>query len=211
METPFDNIKSSENQHFVGRKEELSRLSADFSFMTNTVLLSPQGWGKTSLAFKAAEIVASRDPKFRFCFVDLFNVRVEEDFYVSLLQNVIKSVSSGVEDAFRLLGELFKEDRPRIELGEGGISGLRLHFDRKTVRKHKDFMLDIPERLARDRDIKLVICLDDFHMVDLFDEPEAFLHVLDTHWTSHEKTAYCICSSPNGTVEKFAGRSITFS
>ena len=49
METPFDNIKTSVNQYFVGRKEELSRLSADFSFMTNTVVISPQGWGKTSL------------------------------------------------------------------------------------------------------------------------------------------------------------------
>lgn len=210
METPFDNIKSSENQHFVGRREELSRLSANFSFMTNTILLSPQGWGKTSLAFKAAETVASREADFRFCFVDLFNVRVEEDFYVSLLQNVIKSVSSNVEDAMSVLGGFFKEERPSVELGDGGLSDMKLHFDRKAVRKHKELMLDIPEMLARERNLKLVICLDDFHMVELFDDPDAFLHGLDTHWTSHEKVAYCICSSPNGMIEKFARKSITF-
>lgn len=210
METPFDNIKSSVNQYFVGRKDELSRLSADFSFMTNTVLLSPQGWGKTSLAFKAAETAAARDPRFRFCFVEMFNVRTEEDFCVSLLQNVIKSVSSNLEDAMSLLGRIFKEERPTLEVGEEGLAGLRLHFDRNAVRKNRDLILDMPERLAGERDVRLVICLDDFHMVELFDDPDSFLHVLDTHWTSHEKVAYCLCSSPNGTVEKFAEKSIAF-
>lgn len=209
METPFDNIKTSVNQYFVGRKEELSRLSADFSFMTNTVVISPQGWGKTSLVSKAAEIASARDPKLRFCFVDMFNIRVEEDFYVSLLQNVIKSVSSGVEDAVGLFSSVFAEVKPRIEFG-AGLPDLRIGLDRDTVRRYRDLILDLPQKLADERDVKLVVCVDDFHMAELFDETDDFLHRLDTCWASHEKAAYCLCSSPNGMVEKFAQKSITF-
>lgn len=209
METPFDNIDSSVNQCFVGRKEELSRLAADFSFMTNTILISPQGWGKTSLVSKAAEVAFSRDPRFRFCRVGMFNIRIEEDFYVSLLQNVIKSVSSGLEDAMELIASLFGDDKPRVEIS-GGLSGLRIVMDRGSVRKKIDEILDFPEKLARERDIRLVICPDDFHMAELFDDTEGFLHRLDTHWASHEKVSYCLCSSPNGMVEKFAEKSISF-
>ena len=209
METPFDNIKTSVNQYFVGRKEELSRLSADFSFMTNTVVISPQGWGKTSLVSKAAEIASARDPKLRFCFVDMFNIRVEEDFYVSLLQNVIKSVSSGVEDAVGLFSSVFAEVKPRIEFG-AGLPDLRIGLDRDTVRRYRDLILDLPQKLADERDVKLVVCVDDFHMAELFDDTDDFLHRLDTRWAAHEKAAYCLCSSPNGMVEKFAEKSISF-
>lgn len=209
METPFDNIKTSVNQYFVGRKEELSRLSADFSFMTNTVVISPQGWGKTSLVSKAAEIASARDPKLRFCFVDMFNIRVEEDFYVSLLQNVIKSVSSGVEDAVGLFSSVFADVKPRIEFG-AGLPDLRIGLDRDTVRRYRDLILDLPQKLADERDVKLVVCVDDFHMAELFDDTDDFLHRLDTCWASHEKVSYCLCSSPNGMVEKFAEKSISF-
>ena len=147
METPFDNIKTSVNQYFVGRKEELSRLSADFSFMTNTVVISPQGWGKTSLVSKAAEIASARDPKLRFCFVDMFNIRVEEDFYVSLLQNVIKSVSSGVEDAVGLFSSVFAEVKPRIEFG-AGLPDLKIGLDRDTVRRYRDLILGVSASAA---------------------------------------------------------------
>ena len=187
----------------------MSRLAADFSFMTNTVVISPQGWGKTSLVYKAAEVAGARDPKLRFCFVDMFNVRVEENFYVSLLQNVIKSVSSGVEDAIGLFSSLFSDVKPRIGLG-GGLSDLKFGLDRDIVRRNMDMILDLPQKLADERDVKLVICVDDFHMAELFDDTDAFLHRLDSHWASHEKVSYCLCSSPNGTVEKFAEKSISF-
>ena len=55
MSKLFDCSKIAQGSSFVGRKDELKKLSSHFVFQTNTVLLAPRGWGKTSLIFKAAE------------------------------------------------------------------------------------------------------------------------------------------------------------
>ena len=49
MENLFEYSKPVDNQGFVGRKAEVEKISADFIFLTNTIILSPQGMGKSSL------------------------------------------------------------------------------------------------------------------------------------------------------------------
>ena len=81
MEQLFEYSRPVDNQDFVGRKAEVEKISADFIFLTNTIILAPQGLGKSSLVRKAAMEASHREKKLRFCYLDLFNVRNEERFY----------------------------------------------------------------------------------------------------------------------------------
>ena len=89
----FDYSKIAEGKHFVGRDDEVKRLSSDFIFLTNTAIIAPDGWGKSSLVHKAAGDAMHKEKTLRFCFTDLSNVRNEERFSEMLVQGVLKAVS----------------------------------------------------------------------------------------------------------------------
>ena len=57
MKKPFVFGIAVEDDHFVGRKKEISRLSANFHYGVNTILLAPRRIGKTSLVKRVAKEV----------------------------------------------------------------------------------------------------------------------------------------------------------
>ena len=97
----FDYSNIAEGSSFIGREDELKRLSSDFIFLTNTVVTAPQGWGKSSLIHRAAQDARQKSKDHRFCFVELSNVRNEERFYELLVQGVLKSVSGTQTEVHR--------------------------------------------------------------------------------------------------------------
>jgi len=129
MKGLFEYGNAVDRQHFVGREEEISRLSADFMFLTNTVVVAPQGWGKTSLVLQAARSACAKEPKLRFCHVDLSTVRDEERFLILLAQNVLRAVSDGIEDAVSNVSVISRG------LSQGSVSG--------TVRSVKSLLISI--------------------------------------------------------------------
>lgn len=50
----------------------------------NTIIISPRRWGKSLLVNKAAKLAMAQDSNLRICYIDLFNVRSEEHFYLLL-------------------------------------------------------------------------------------------------------------------------------
>ena len=94
METPFVYGKIAADKNFTDRERETDQLVSNFLSLTNTILISPRRWGKSSLVTRAAEISTKRDDKLRFCFVDLYNIRTEEEFYQSLARRVLLTAST---------------------------------------------------------------------------------------------------------------------
>ena len=107
MSKLFDYSKIAEGSHFVGREDEVKKLSGDFVFLTNTALLAPQGWGKSSLVHRAAQEARHKEKNIRFCLVDLSNVRNEERFYELLVQGVLRAVSESQEEVVENVRKYF--------------------------------------------------------------------------------------------------------
>ena len=85
-----------EDSHFIGRQAEMERLSANFRYGINTILLSPRRWGKTSLVNKVAAMVHSKD--IVVVTMDIFSCRNEYDFYNAFSEAVLKQTASKVEE-----------------------------------------------------------------------------------------------------------------
>ena len=73
----FNDSNIAAKKLFVGREDEMKRLSSDFIFLTNTAVLAPRGYGKSSFIRVAAQEAFRKEKNLRFCFVDLSNVRNE--------------------------------------------------------------------------------------------------------------------------------------
>lgn len=195
METPFIFGKIATDKNFTDRETETSCLIQNFTSLINTIIISPRRWGKSSLVNKAAKLAMEQESKLRVCNIDLFNVRNEEHFYSLLAQKVIAATSSKWEEAVESAKSFFSHLIPKISIGTDPGNEVSIDFDRDTVKHIPDEVLDLAERIAKKKNLKIVICIDEFQNISEFTDPDYFQKKLRSHWQQHQNVAYCLYGS----------------
>lgn len=195
METPFIFGKIATEKNFTDREQETSYLVSHFTSLINTIIISPRRWGKSSLVNKAAKLAMEQDSKLRICHIDLFNVRNEEHFYSLLAQKVIAATSSKWDEAIGNAKKFFSRLVPKISIGMDPTSEVSIDFDWEEVKRNPDEILDLAEKIAKEKGLKIVICVDEFQNIAKFDDPEYFQKKLRSHWQLHQHVAYCLYGS----------------
>lgn len=195
METPFIFGKIATEKNFTDREQETAYLVSHFTSLINTIIISPRRWGKSSLVNKAAKLAMEQDSKLRICHIDLFNVRNEEHFYSLLAQKVIAATSSKWEEAIGNAKKFFSRLVPKISIGTDPTNEVSIDFDWEEVRHNPDEILDLAEKIAKEKGLRIVICVDEFQNIAGFDDPEYFQKKLRSHWQLHQNVAYCLYGS----------------
>lgn len=195
METPFVFGKIASDKNFTDRKNETERLVANFTSSVNTILISPRRWGKSSLVAKAAESTLKKNKAVRFCFIDLNNVRSEEQFYQQLATRVLNASATKtrivLENARKFLGKFI----PSITISPDPGTELKLGLDWKEVKKEPDDILNLAEKLSTENNIKFVICIDEFQNISEFENPLDIQKKMRSHWQKHRNVSYCLYGS----------------
>lgn len=195
METPFIFGKIATEKNFTDREQETAYLVSHFTSLINTIIISPRRWGKSSLVNKAAQLAMKQNSKLRICHIDLFNVRNEEHFYSLLAQKVIAATSSKWEEAIGTAKSFFSRLVPKISIGTDPANEVSIDFDWEEVKRNPDEILNLAEKIAKEKGLKIVICVDEFQNIAEFDEPEYFQKKLRSHWQLHQNVAYCLYGS----------------
>ena len=195
METPFIFGKIATEKNFTDRELETANLVQNFTSLINTIIISPRRWGKSSLVNKAAKLAMEHDNKLRICHIDLFNVRNEEHFYSLLAQKVIAATSSKWEEAVDSAKSFFSHLVPKISIGSDPSNEVSIDFDWETVKQNPDEVLDLAEKIAKKKGLKIVICVDEFQNIAEFTDPDYFQKKLRSHWQQHQNVAYCLYGS----------------
>jgi len=195
METPFVFGKIASARNFTDRKQETERLVQNFNSGANTILISPRRWGKSSLVVHAADLVMKKNKEVRFCFVDLNNVRTEEQFYHYFATAVLRTASGRVkellENARKFLGRL----APQVTFSPGPASEFKLSMDWKEVKRSPEDILNLAERIGAGKKVRFVVCIDEFQNISGFEDHLGFQKMLRAHWQHHGNTSYCIYGS----------------
>ena len=195
METPFIFGKIATEKNFTDREMETANLVQNFTSLINTIIISPRRWGKSSLVNKAAKLAMEQDNKLRICHIDLFNVRNEEHFYSLLAQKVIAATSTKWEEAVESAKSFFSHLVPKISIGSDPTNEISIDFDWETVKQNPDEVLDLAEKIAQKKGLKIVICVDEFQNIAEFTDPDYFQKKLRSHWQQHQSVAYCLYGS----------------
>ena len=195
MDTPFIYGKVVCGENFTDREKDTALLVGNFNSRVNTIIISPRRWGKSSLVEKAAEVAAAGNNNIRVCKIDLFNIRDEEQFYELLAHGVLKAASSKWEESVASAKKFFTRLMPKIVLTGDGKNEISLDFDRKELKKNPDEALDLAEKLAVDKKIRIVVCVDEFQNIAGFGDPLYFQKKLRSHWQRHQHVAYCLYGS----------------
>ena len=195
METPFVFGKIATEKNFTDREQETAHLIQSFTSLVNTIIISPRRWGKSSLVNKAAQLAMEQDKKLRICHIDLFNVRSEEHFYSLLAQKVISATSTRWEEAIENAKKFFSRLVPKITISPDPTNEISIDFDWEEVKRNPDEVLDLAEKIAQEKGLKIVVCVDEFQNIAEFTDPDYFQKKLRSHWQLHQHVAYCLYGS----------------
>ncbi len=211
METPFVFGKIASDKNFTNRKTELNQLILNFTSLVNTILISPRRWGKSSLVIKAAEEAQKKDKSLRFCFIDIYNVRSEEQFYQLLAQEILRASSSKIEGLMENAKKFMGHFIPRISFSPDSSNEFSLGLDWQEVKKQPDDILNLAENIAKEKKLKFIICIDEFQNISGFEDPLALQKKMRSHWQKHKNTSYCLYGSKRHMLmEVFASPSMPF-
>ena len=195
METPFIFGKIATEKNFTDRETETANLVQSFTSLINTIIISPRRWGKSSLVNRAAKLAMEQDRKLCICHVDLFNVRNEVHFYSLLAQKVIAATSTKWEEAVESAKSFFSHLVPKISIGSDPTNEVSIDFDWESIKQNPDEVLDLAEKIAKKKGVKIVICVDEFQNISGFTDPDYFQKKLRSHWQQHQNVAYCLYGS----------------
>lgn len=207
---PFVFGHLADGTEFTNRTEEVERLLTNFRSGMNVTLISPRRWGKSSLVRAVAKKAARADKKMKFCFIDLFSIRTEEQFYRVLAEEVIKSTSSKFKEWVSATKRFLPKAIPKVSF-DTPFGEFELGLNWKEVVKSPIQILDLAEKIAEDNKIQLVVCIDEFQNIKAFDDPLGFQRQLRSSWQHHKNVSYCIYGSKrNMMMEVFASSSMPF-
>lgn len=197
------------NPHFVNRTDELASLRINLQSGINTILISPRRWGKSSLVYKA--VAGIRDSQVRFCMLDLFNVRTESDFYEAYAREILKSTSPKWKDWIENAKNFLKNISPRISFGTDPTQDFSVSFDFTKGSKTQNEILELAERIAVERKIRIIVCIDEFQNLSYYSNPLAFQKLLRSVWQHHKHVTYCLYGSKRHMItEIFENKSMPF-
>ena len=209
IENPFVFGKAAEGTYFTDRAEDAKRLTANLTHGINTILISPRRWGKTSLVKKVISEMDRIDMK--PVFIDIFQCKSEYEFYHAFATAVIKQTSSKFDEWVEMGKTFLANVSPKFSFGSDPMNDFTLSFEWNPKDDTETDILQLPERIAQKKNVRLVVCLDEFQQVADFADSVKFQKKLRSVWQHQQNVTYCMFGSKKHLMENiFNDKSMPF-
>lgn len=196
MKTPFVFGKIASDVEFTDRQYETQHLLNNFNGLVNTVLISPRRWGKSSLVSKSAGLYCKQSKDNVVVFLDLFNCRTEGRFYQEFANKVIAATNTAFNDFVTSALKYLSRFAPSFSASDpAGTFELSFGLDVKDRKLTFNEILDLPQKIAKDKGLRIVVCIDEFQTIKEYDDPLDFQRTLRAHWQNHPDVTYCLYGS----------------
>ena len=183
------------SQYFTNRESETWHLKKNFKGGIHTIIISPRRWGKSSLVEKVLDDLRKKQAGIKIVRLDLFSVANEMEFLELFAREVIKASSTKWEQWVAYTKEYLKSLVPSINLGVDPNNDFTLSFHLPNLEKHHDEILNLPETIAQKKNIRFVICVDEFQNLAEFKSGTHLEKKLRALWQHHKRVTYCLYGS----------------
>mgnify|MGYP000818706062 FL=1 len=199
-EAPFVFGVRVEGNTFTDRKEETNHLKMNFLYGVNTILISPRRMGKTSLVEKVCSLVESDTLK--IAKIDAFGCRSENDFINAFATAVVRATSSKWEEWMENAKTFLSRFIPKISIGQDPLTDFSIALEYNRANTVTEDILQLPETIAKQKGIKIVICIDEFQQIADFPDSITFQKKLRSVWQLQSNVSYCLYGSKKHMMEK---------
>lgn len=198
-EVPFVFGVRVEGDTFTDRKEETNRLKMNFLYGVNTILISPRRMGKTSLVEKVSSMVECESLK--IAKIDAFGCRSENDFINAFATAVVRATSTKWEEWIENTKTFLSRFIPKISIGQDPLSDFSIALEYNKSNTVTEDILQLPETIAKQKGIKIVICIDEFQQIADFPDSHTFQKKLRSIWQLQRNVSYCLYGSKKHMME----------
>ena len=192
MNNPFVFGTASSGKQFTNRIQDTERLLANFNHGINSIIISPRRWGKTSLVKKVSAIAGNNNLK--VVNIDIFSCRNADDFYSLFANEVIRQTANKweewVDNAKKFLSALV----PKISFGVDPQADFSVSLDFSNAKLNDD-ILDLPQKIAKEKGFRVVVCIDEFQQLSEFTDHIYFQKKLRSVWQLQQEVSYCLYGS----------------
>jgi len=210
MESPFIYGVATFGKWFTDRENDAKRLLMNFTHGINTIIISPRRWGKTSLVLKVARQLHGKDLK--IVTLDVFSCRSENEFYRTFATGIIKQTTSKWEEWSENARQFLSALRPRISLGSDPMNDFSISLDLSNKHILDEEVLNLPMKIAQEKEIRIVVCIDEFQQIAEFANAVTFQKKLRGFWQLQAPhVSYCLYGSKKHMMKKlFTRQSMPF-
>lgn len=158
---------------------------------------------------KAASVAAGKTLK--IVFVDIFSCRDENDFCSRLATAIVRQTSTKLEEWLESTKTFLNHLSPKITVGSDPMNEFSLSLDLNPKSQDIDDVLNLPEKIASKKKIRIVVCIDEFQQIGEFKDSVTFQKKLRTAWQHQKLISYCLYGSRKHLMnELFQKRSLPF-
>lgn len=209
MTSPFVYGMSVEGENFTDRELETRRLVLNFEHGVNSILISPRRMGKTSLVKKAASMI--NVPDIKVVYMDIYKCRTEYDFYEIFASSVISAAATRMEKMIETAKEFLTSIKPSISYSPEPNTDFALSLGVSPKSNTPEEILNLPERIAQKRGIRIVVCIDEFQQIGEMPQSLTVQKTIRSVWQHHRHTSYCLFGSKQHLMsELFYSRKMPF-
>lgn len=209
MNAPFVYGVAAEEMYFTDREKETFRLTMNFENGLNTVIISPRRWGKTSLVNKVADQMKDRSD-IRIVRMDAFSVRTPEDFFRLFATEIIKQTATRTEEWMENAKRFLSSLVPIITMSADPMNPVSFSL-KSVVSNYGEEVLTLPERIAKEKNIHIIICIDEFQQIGELNDSITFQKKLRSVWQHQHSVSYCLYGSKRHLLmNMFGSRSYPF-
>jgi hypothetical protein len=208
MSNPFVFGSATSGEQFTDRVKDTQRLLANFTHGISSILISPRRWGKTSLVQKVSKLARGKDIK--VVNIDIFSCRNADDFYLLFATEVIKQTANKWEEWAENAKKFLSAMIPKISFGVDPQTDFSVSLDFSNI-KFNDDLLDLPQKIAKEKGFQVVVCIDEFQQVSEFSDHVHFQKKLRSVWQLQTDVSYCLYGSKKHLMsELFSKQSMPF-
>lgn len=193
MEKAFVYGMSVGGSNFTDRINETKRIKMDFENGINVILISPRRMGKTSLVKKV--MTEMDNPAVKVVYMDIYDCRSEYDFYNRFAASVLKATDSRIEQVLENVKKFLVRLTPRISFSPEPNSEFSISLGITPKNYAPEEILNLPELIAAEKGIRIVVCIDEFQQVGEFPGSLEVQKRMRGVWQHQQNVSYCLFGS----------------
>lgn len=192
MKNPFKYGELSTGENFCNRKQEIKRLQSAFRDGQSIVIISPRRWGKSSLVNRSVDTFKGK----LICIqIDCFGISSSREFYAAFLKATLQQTNSKLQQVVDTVTKLLKSLVPYVKYGVSENDEIQISLDLPNKKYDVEDILELPQRIAIDRNARLVFCIDEFQKIAEWQDGKMVLEKLRSYWQNHNQVSYCLYGS----------------
>ena len=199
MNALFTFGKTVSGDAFTDRENETTKLVSNFQYGVNTFIVSPRRWGKTSLVKKAKSL--AENDKLKIVYVDVQQCRSEEEFCERYASAVLTQTANRMDEWLENAKSFLSRFSFGVNTSPDPNSEMSIKIQLSSKERPTEDLLQLPEKIAKQKGIRIVICINEFQQIGNFPNTVQFQTKLRSVWQHHELTSYCLFGSRKHMME----------